>query len=69
MWNLNGRARERARELEQRVSDLEADLVEMRRHHLRLAELTDLTQELLVPFASRDTDRIDAAIEAFRRSL
>ncbi len=41
----------------------------MRRHHLRLAELTDVVQELLVPLASRDEDRIDEAIATFTRVL
>lgn len=55
--------------LEQRVADLEADLAEVRRHHLRLAELTDIVQELLVPMASRDEERIAEAIEQFRKTL
>jgi uncharacterized protein YhaN len=55
--------------LEQRVADLEADLAEVRRHHLRLAELTDIVQELLVPMASRDEERIAEAIEHFRKTL
>ena len=57
------------RRLEQRVADLEADLTEMRRQHLRLAELADVVQELLVPLASRDQARIDEAIEKFSKSL
>lgn len=55
--------------LERRVADLEADLAEVRRHHLRLAELTDIVQELLVPMASRDEERIAEAIEHFRKTL
>jgi len=43
--------------------------VELRRHNLRLAELTDVVQELLVPMASRDQARIDAAIEKFTESI
>ena len=57
------------RELEQRVADLEADLAELRRHHLRLAELADVVKELLIPLASRDQDRVDEAIAAFQESL
>ena len=56
-------------ELEQRVADLEADLTELRRHNLRLAELTDVVQELLVPLASRDEESVNAAVERFRKSL
>lgn len=57
------------RRLEQRVADLEADLAEMRQHNLRLAELADVVQELLVPLASRDEAAVEAAVERFRKSL
>jgi len=57
------------RRLEQRVADLEADLAEMRQHNLRLAELADVVQELLVPMASRDDATVQAAVERFRKSL
>ena len=57
------------RELEQRVADLEADMTEVRRHNLRLAEIVDVVQELLVPMASRDEARINDAIERFRKSV
>lgn len=59
----------RMAQLEQRVADLEADLAQVRRHNLRLAELTDVVQELLVPMASRDEAAIETAIERFRESL
>lgn len=59
----------RMAELEQRVADLEADLAQVRRHNLRLAELTDVVQELLVPMASRDEAAVAAAIERFRETL
>jgi hypothetical protein len=55
--------------LEQRVADLEADLAEMRRHNLRLAELVDVVQELLVPMANRDEAAVQQAIERFQESL
>ncbi|WP_432479386.1 DUF6752 domain-containing protein [Nocardioides sp. GXQ0305] len=57
------------RRLEQRVADLEADMTEMRRQHLRLAELADVVQELLIPLASRDEAAVDDALERFRKSL
>lgn len=57
------------RELEQRVADLEADVTEMRRHNLRLAEIVDVVQELLVPMASRDEARVQEAIKRFQESL
>ncbi|MBO0844113.1 MAG: hypothetical protein J2P22_01700 [Nocardioides sp.] len=55
--------------LEQRVADLEADLAEMRQHNVRLAEIADLLQELLVPMASRDDAAVQRAIERFQESL
>lgn len=63
------RSTERVEALEQRVADLEADLSELRRHQLRLAELVDVVQELLVPVASRDEAAIQQAIERFQESL
>lgn len=57
------------RDLEQRIADLEADLTELRRHNLRLAEVVDVVQELLVPAASRDEDAIRGALGRFQESL
>ncbi|MCD4525369.1 MULTISPECIES: DUF6752 domain-containing protein [unclassified Nocardioides] len=57
------------RDLVARVEHLEQDLLEMRRHQLRLAELADVVQELLVPMASRDQDRIDVALAKFTESI
>ncbi|WP_310962362.1 DUF6752 domain-containing protein [Nocardioides terrisoli] len=56
-------------ELEARVAELEADLAELRAQHLRLAEIADVVQELLIPMASRDQERIDAAIADFTKAL
>lgn len=64
-----GADRARVRELEQRVADLEADLTELRRHHLRLAEVTDVVQELLVPMVDRDEEKVRQAVERFQESL
>jgi hypothetical protein len=64
-----GRSLKSWRDLERRVADLEQDVLELRRHNLRLGEIVDVVQELLVPLASRDQDRIDAAIEKFNESL
>jgi hypothetical protein len=55
--------------LQQRVAELEADMSEMRRHNLRLAEIADVVQELLIPMASRDEVKIQEAIERFNKSL
>lgn len=56
-------------ELHQRVDDMEIQIEELRRQNLRLAEIADVVQELLVPLASRDQDQIDAALESFSKSL
>ena len=56
-------------ELEQRVADLEADMSEVRQHNLRLAEISDVIQELLIPLASRDEAKVQEAIERFNKSL
>jgi hypothetical protein len=66
--NVVGRLRTVA-ELEQRVADLEADMSEVRRHSLRLAEISDVVQELLIPLASRDEAKVQEAIERFNKSL
>jgi len=66
--NVVARVRSRA-QLEQRVADLEADVSEMRRHNLRLGEIADVVQELLIPMASRDEVRVQEAIERFNKSL
>ena len=44
-------------------------MTEMRRHNVRLAEIADVVQELLVPMASRDEEAIQEAIERFQESL
>lgn len=59
----------RDKELVERVARLEQEVADLRRHNLRLAELADLVQELLVPMAQRDQERVDAAIAAFQDSL
>lgn len=64
-----GSSRAAVRELEQRVADLEADVAEMRAHNVRLAELADVVQELLVPMSSRDEQAVQRAIERFQGSL
>ncbi len=66
--NVVARVRSVAR-LEQRVADLEADMSEMRSHQLRLAEIADVVQELLIPMASRDEVKVQEAIERFNKSL
>lgn len=64
-WNLF--ATVRAQRL--RIEALEAEVVELQRHYVRMAELVDVVQELLIPVAQRDEARIAEAIEAFDKSL
>jgi hypothetical protein len=64
-----GSSKATVRRLEDRVADLEADMTEMRRHNVRLAEIADVVQELLVPMAARDEEAIQRAIERFQESL
>lgn len=66
---MPGSSRAELARLEQRVADLEADLAALRRHHLRLAEISDVVQELLVPLAARDESAVEEAVERFRESL
>jgi hypothetical protein len=56
-------------ELMSRIEELEAEVQENRNLNLRVAELVDLVQELLIPVASQDRERVDAALEKFQRSL
>ena len=59
----------RDKDLVERVARLEQEVADLRRHNLRLAELADLVQELLVPMAQRDQERVDRALAAFQDSL
>lgn len=61
--------RHQVRELRARVEQLEADLHEARRHQLRVAELTDVVQELLVPLARRDQDTVDELLATYTDQL
>jgi hypothetical protein len=56
-------------ELLTRIDQLEYAVQENRNLNLRVAELVDLVQELLLPVASQDKDKIDAALAKFQRSL
>ena len=55
--------------LRERVATLEAEVQECRQLHLRLAELTDVVQELLVPVAQRDEGRVSEVLEKYAGSL
>jgi SAM-dependent methyltransferase len=50
------------------VRDLRASVQENRRLHRRVAELTDLVTELLVPLADRDEEKARALLERYRET-
>jgi hypothetical protein len=55
--------------LRERVTVLEQEVQECRQLNLRLAELTDVVQELLLPVASRDEERVAAVLEKYSQGL
>jgi hypothetical protein len=57
------------RSLKQRVRRLEAEVQECRALNVRLAELTDIVTELLLPVAARDEDKLAALLEKYRKSV
>lgn len=69
------RARDRARRarlryaLHARVEELEAGLQEQRQLSRRVAELTDLVTELLVPLSRRDDEEVDVLLRRYRDSI
>jgi uncharacterized coiled-coil protein SlyX len=55
--------------LEKRLARLEEDVAECRALNIRLAELTDLVTELLLPVAHRDEAKLAALLERYRESI
>ncbi len=55
--------------LEQRLTEVEAELQESRRLNMRLAELTDIVQELLVPMAQQDQELLEERLKRYSASL
>ena len=49
-----------------RLAALEAEVQENRRLARRVAELTDVVTELLVPLARRDEDELEAVLARYR---
>lgn len=68
MRDTAGRLR-RLVHLEERVAELEAEVQECRQVNLRLAELTDVVAELLLPVAQRDEARIDEVLRRYHDSV
>lgn len=52
-----------------RVKELEAEVQECRQLNMRLAELTDIVQELLVPVAQRDEAKIAELLKRYSDDL
>jgi len=55
--------------LQRRLEELEAEVQECRQLNVRLAEVTDLVEQLLLPAAVRDEERLAAAVEKYTRTL
>lgn len=74
---LRARARDAARraagpevaELRERVALLEEEVQECRQLNLRLAELTDVVGELLLPVAQRDEAKVAEVMEKYARGI
>ncbi len=62
-------AGDRLDQLQRRLEDLEAEVQECRQLNVRLAEVTDLVEQLLLPAAARDEEGLAAAVEKYTRSL
>ena len=52
-----------------RLSALEAEMQENRQLHRRVAELTDVVAELLLPIADRDDERVAELLAAYRSGI
>jgi hypothetical protein len=52
----------------QRIQALEAEVQENRRLNRRIAELTDVVTELLVPIADRDEDKVRELLAGYRET-
>lgn len=59
----------RVLDLPGRLRRLEDEVQENRRLHRRVAELTDVVAELLVPIADRDEEKVRQLLEVYRREL
>lgn len=62
-------AGDRLDRLQKRIEDLEAEVQENRQLNIRLAEVTDLVEQLLLPMAARDEATIAAAVEKYSRTV
>ena len=59
----------RVARLNNRITELEAEMQENRQLHVRVAELTDVVQELLLPLSQRDNERIEAVLTRYADTI
>lgn len=57
------------KELRAALAELEDEMQEARRLNRRLAEITDIVQELLLPAAQRDEEMLRERLEKYAASL
>ena len=62
-------AGEQLEALERQLRSLEAEVQECRQLNIRLAEVTDLVEQLLLPMAAQDQEKIAAAVEKYSRTI
>jgi hypothetical protein len=62
-------AGERLDALQERLQDLEAEVQECRQLNIRLAEVIDLVEQLLLPIAAQDQEKIAEAVEKYNRTI
>lgn len=65
----SGDLRKRVRELAARVNELEREIQEARRLNKRIAELTDVVAEVLLPADQRDETRIRSALKDYAKGI
>lgn len=63
------RLRSRFSRVDARLAALEAEVQECRQLNRRIAELTDVVAELLVPIQDRDEERVAELLEQYRKRL
>jgi len=66
MFGLKNRQGGQGGDLERRVAALEEAVRENRALNVRLAELTDVVSELLLPVAARDEKRLEELLGKYR---
>jgi len=66
MFGLRNRRSAGGGGLEQRVAALEEAVQENRALNVRLAELTDVVSELLLPVAARDEEKLEELLGKYR---